>query len=142
MSCSDLIRNHYDLIRNHYDLIRSHYDLIRNHYDFGIPFATECQTSDLSGGEIGFFYLDASGWLWRSNYDGTHNYLMTPEGHPDYDEKHSWKNWDVVANGNRGKVEIWNVTGHVTIRPVELPEENWMFIRAHFTAGKLDDFRY
>ena len=99
------------------------FDYFRSSYDLGEQFTNkECQTKDIEygiGGTMTLYWLDPSGVLWRPDYIGTSSMEIFEEGHPKYDPKRLWMNYELVPTGVHGKYQPFYITKYVEVYPAE-----------------------
>lgn len=88
------------------------FDYIRVSKDIGVMTDRVCTTMSLSQ-TCSRYWVDPEGKLWIIDYSGTYDYGALMPDHPDYSEKHPWKNSEVVPNGRRGKVSAVDYTGEI-----------------------------
>lgn len=124
------------------------YDTVRSSYNIGNTFTDiECQTKDIEnyfGGTLSFYWIDPIGRLWAPDYRGTHDFITYDKTKPEYNEKHPWRNWEWIPNGNHGRVVPHKITKYIEIYPSTWKGtwEEWPVCRLHFVDGILKDYCY
>lgn len=125
------------------------YDYFRSSYDLGEHFTNViCQTKDIEdhdiGGTMSLFWLDPSGVLWESDYDGTHELEYIKEGEPEYNKKLGLFNLRWIKTGKHGKLRVRPITKYITIYPENYKGlwKNNFKARLHFREGVLQDYSF
>jgi len=122
------------------------FDYFRSSYDLGEQFTNViCQTKDIEdgiGGTMTDYWLDPSGKLWYPSYIGCHTMEIYEEGHPKYDPKAKWMNFEWIPTGVHGRYQPFYITKYVEVYP-----EGWRGeyndcprLRLHFKCGILQDY--
>ena len=121
------------------------FDYVRSSYPLPEAFMTPCQTTDIEdgyGGSMSDFWIDPAGYLWVGYYSGCSELELYEEGHPRYNAKCSWMNYDWVPTGKHGKFRVHPITKYIVISPNEWKGDLGQRpqLQLHFKGGKLQDF--
>ncbi len=74
------------------------------------------ETWDLAG-NCSLYNLSPNGELFLIYTNESSDYEMVGQDDPRYDEKHPWKNWNIIPNGVHGRVSPVIYTGWVNLVP-------------------------
>ena len=122
------------------------FDYLRSSYDLGEQFTNViCQTKDIEdgiGGTMTDYWLDPSGKLWYPSYIGCHTMEIYEEGHPKYDPKAKWMNFEWIPTGVHGRYQPFYITKYIEVYPEGWKGEynDWPRLRLHFKCGILQDY--
>ena len=93
------------------------------------------ETYDLMG-NCSLFTITPAGEMFMSDTDGCYDYEMVGQDDPRYDPVRQWKNWNLIRNGQRGKLRPCDFTGWIDLVP-RLNRDRPNTQHLHFVRGKI-----
>jgi hypothetical protein len=122
------------------------FDYLRSSYDLGEQFTnTRLQTKDIEdgiGGTMTQYWISPDGYLYVIDYTHTQNLKLYEPGDDGYDEKHQWRNFEWIPNGQHGKIRVHPITKYIEVYPENWKGDwvEWPRLKLHFRYGKLQDY--